>query len=116
MIPLSELLGEFKLRNLHQVYREGRNYPVWEVGPRGRNYQWTIPNAAVERLHQLCRGDVVTTKEAALRLEPYAETLGLPYTYGWKLPFYVQDILLIMVATGKAEMGKQGRSNVYRVR
>lgn len=61
-------------------------------------------------------GRRVTAEQASEVLELVAERLKLPYTYGGKLRYSAQHVLLVLVALGYARVNKEGRSYVYSVR
>lgn len=48
-------------------------------------------------------------------LEPVATRLALPYTYGYKLHFYAQDALVVLVALKQARLSKEGRRYLYHL-
>lgn len=74
-----------------------------------------IPAPAVEYLQAALEGRLVGVEEAASALELVAKQLNLSYTYGYKLNFYAQQVLLVLVALGKANVSKEGRGYQYRV-
>ena len=110
-----KLLAEVKLRNAYRIYQDGSGYVVESEDKHGRIYQERVSRETVTYLHDACRGRVVTKEEAADRLERGATSLRLPYTYGFKLQFYTQNVLLVLVALGDAHMEKNGRAYHYEV-
>lgn len=111
---MRELLGSVTLRNQRNVYLDGRSYLVEQIG-RGQLYTVQVARAVVDHLQSVLAGRVVTVEDAAAELEPIAERFRLPYTYGHKLQFYVQDALVVMVARGTADFEQVGRRFLYTV-
>ena len=110
-----ELLAEIKLRNAYRIYEEGNGYVVESEDKHGRVYQERVTNETATYLQDSCRGRVVTCEEAASCLERAAASLRLAYTYGYKLQFYTQNVLLVLVARGDAHAEKVGRAYHYEV-
>ena len=110
-----ELIKEITLRNKHFVYRDGDDFRVVSVKERGVEYTTIIPSENKERLMQLCQGKTVTKDRATILFGANCDNLDLPYTYGHNLKFYVQAMLLVLVATGKATMNKKGTGYLYHV-
>lgn len=67
-------------------------------------------------LQNRLRGQRVDAAGAARVLGPKAESLKLPYTYGDKLRYSAQHVLLVLVALGEATVVKEGRTYIYSVR
>jgi hypothetical protein len=57
----------------------------------------------------------IETHRAAEVLAPVAERLALPFTYGRKLGFHAQKVLLVVVARGEAGFEKNGRRFIHTV-
>ena len=113
---MRKLLGQVDLRNLYRVYEEGDSYIVTGENARGQRYECTVPLEAVTYLRDRLGGRRVTAEQAGNALEPVAERFKLPYTYGDKLRFSGQYVLIAAVALGQASVTKEGRSYVYSVR
>lgn len=110
-----ELLKEIKLRNKHVVYGDGQDFRVVSSKERGIEHAQSIPSQNVERLAQLARGMIVTVPQAVSLFSAYCSDLDLPYTHGYKFQYHVQEMLLVLVATGRATMSKKGRGYVYHI-
>jgi len=110
-----EFLKEITLRNNHRVYSSDEDFRVVSVKERGVEYTRIIPSENIERLIQLCKGKTVTVKQAAILFGANCDDLDLPYTYGHKFEYYVQDMLLVLVANGKAKIDKKSRSYIYHI-
>jgi hypothetical protein len=108
-------LGAVTLRNERHIYEEGNAYYVEETDKHGRVYKEAIPGQAVAFLRETLGGTTATVEDALEALEPVAGTLGLPYTYGHKLKFYAQNVLLVLVAKGEADVEQQGRAYHYTI-
>ena len=110
-----DFLQEITLRNKHIVYRDKDNFRVAQIKESGEEHAHSILSENIERLMQLCHGKTMTVQQANALFGANCSDLDLPYTYGYKLRYYVQDMLLILVATGKATMSKKGKAYIYHV-
>lgn len=109
------LLGEVTLRNPRRVFADGATFVVESEDRRGAVYRTRVPTSVVAALHTIVGGQEVSAAEAADLLEPVARELGIPYTYGHKLRFYAQDVLIVLIARGDATLRKLGREYRYSV-
>lgn len=66
-------------------------------------------------LRERLRGRTLDKDEAAEILAPVAERLALPFTYGRKLGFHAQKVLLVLVARREAGFEENGRRFIYTV-
>ncbi len=112
---MSEYLREFTLRTKHLVYKDGDNYRVVSVDKHGTEHGQIISSRAINRLRLQYKGKTVTKKQAASFLGPIANKLGLPFTYGYKLGYYAQAMLLVLAATDRAKFEKVGKEYKYYV-
>lgn len=110
-----KLLGKVNLRNLYRVYEEGDSYIVAGENPKGQRYECKVPREAVSYLRDRMAGQRVTAQQAGVTLRPAAERFKLPYTYGDKLRYSGQYVLVAAVALGQATVAKEGRSYVYSI-
>jgi hypothetical protein len=114
--PRSDEILAIELRRLHRVYRDGRNGFFVEIEDgHGATHTNHVSAEASDWLGRRLAGSTTTRKEAAGLLEPVADELGLPFQYGYKLDYYAQDILLTLVAEGRATVERAGRGYEYRV-
>jgi len=113
---VKKLLGKVDLRNTYSVYEENGAYSVVGENPRGQRYDFTVPSEAVSYLRRRLAGRRVSAEQAGETLQPVAESFNLPYTYGDKLRFSGQYVLIAAVVLGRASVVKEGRSYVYSVR
>ena len=113
---MRRLIGRVSLRNLYQVYEDEGGYVVVSENRRGQRYECTVRPDAVSYLRDRLGGRRVTAEQAGDALEPVAERFKLPYTYGDKLRFSGQYVLIAAVALGQATVAKEGRSYVYSIR
>ena len=107
---VKKLLGRVDLRNSYAVYEEGGAYTVTSEGSRGQRYECRVVPEAVDYLCDRAAGGRITSARAGAILEPVAERFSLPYTYGDRLRFSGQYVLLAAVALGRATVVKEGRS------
>lgn len=113
---LKKLLGQISLRNDYEVYEDGNAYVVTGENRRGQRYECRVLPEAVSYLCRRLQGQRVTAEQAGKAVEPVAERFKLPYTYGDKLRYSGQYVLVAAVALGRATVVKEGRSYVYSVR
>ena len=113
---MKKLLGKVDLRNSYAVYEEGGAYTVVGENPRDQRYECRVLPEAVYYLCRRLRGQSVTADQAGKAIEPVAERFKLPYTYGDKLRFSGQYVLIAAVVLGQATVVNEGRSYVYSVR
>ncbi len=71
---------------------------------------------AVDYLCDRTRGRNITSERAGGVIAPVAERFKLPYTYGDRLRYSGQYVLLAAVALGRATVTKEGRSYVYLIK
>ena len=111
------LVGEIRLRNLYSVYVSGPRYVVVQKDRHGDLHEQNIPKKVVDKVAGLLDGEQVSVAEAFEILEPMVDEgiIQLPFRYGHKLHFYIQNILLVLVATGRAERRKGGRAFLYYI-
>lgn len=109
-------LKQINLRNDYTVYEDGGSYLVAGENRRGQRYECRVRREAVAYLRDRVKGRRVTAEQAGNLLEPVAERFKLPYTYGDKLRYSGQYVLIAAVALGHATVAKEGRSYVYSVR
>jgi hypothetical protein len=112
---MRRLLDRFNLRNPHFVYETDSGFEVTQIDSHGVEYNYKVSQKAADLLCALCKGTWVTSKQAGQKIAPYAENLALPYHYEPKLSYYTQEILLVLVATGRATIRKAGRGFEYQV-
>jgi hypothetical protein len=108
-------VGEVQLRNLYGVYRCHDAFEVESTDRSGRRYIERFPLPVAAHLRTALAGRIVAVEEAAELLELAAVKLEIPYTYGHKLRFYTQSVLIILVACGQATCKKDGRRYLYTV-
>ncbi len=104
-----------ELRNDYKVYEENGVYLVKSENRRGQRYECKVPSAAVSYVCEKMRGRRVTAEQAGDALAPVAGRFKLPYTYGDKLRYSGQYVLIAAVAVGKATVAKEGRAYMYSI-
>jgi hypothetical protein len=112
---VKKLLGKVELRNSYAVYEEDGIYTVAGENRRGQRYECRVVPEAVSYLCRRLKGQRVTAEQAGKTLEPVAERFELPYTYGDRLRFSGEYVLIVAVALGQASVVKEGRSYMYSV-
>jgi hypothetical protein len=115
MIMPREFVGSLELRNPRNVFRDGDWYFVEATDRNGKAYTERIPLAAVARVSDALKGRTAVVEDAVGVVSECASELSLPYTHGYKLHYYAQDILLVLVATGRASLKRKGRRFHYRI-
>lgn len=114
---LKEFVGKVRLRNWHYVYRDTECFVVKQTKPDGtkRPEETCIPSDAIDHLYELCRGKKISPQTAKNYVSDFAQEYDLPYTYGHKLGFYAQEMLVVLVATGRAHEIQKGKEFEYQV-
>ncbi len=112
-----KFIGEVELRNSRRVYYQEDSYRVEQINPNREKvtYSDDIPDKAVEYLYNQLKGRKVTPKDASTVLQAVAKNFNLPYNYGHKLDYYAQEVLVVLVALGKASLSKEGRGYFYTI-
>lgn len=112
-----KFIGQVELRNSRRVYYLEDFYRVEQVNPNREQvtYSYDIPDKAVEYLYNQLKGRKVTKKDASTVLKPVAKSLNLPYSYDHQLDYYAQEVLVVLVALGKASLSKEGRGYFYSI-
>lgn len=113
---MKKLLGKVGLRNSYAVYEEDAAYTVVSENRRGQRYECRVLPEAVSYLCHRLKRQRVTAEQAGKAMEPVAERFELPYTYGDKLRYSGQYVLIAAVALGQASVVKEGRSYVYSIK
>ena len=112
---MGDLLDIINLRNVYRIYAEGDDYRVVQQDRHGGEHSRTIPSNVVDYVQKEFMGSRISAEEASLALEKVGDKFNLPYTYGYKLQYYAQSILLILVARRDASLEKKGRGYLYTI-
>lgn len=107
------LIGIVRLRNEYHVDRKADIFRVWSGNERGADFGQTVEGKIVRYLANALQGQTVTVPEAQSALVKSA--FRLPYTYGHKLHFFTQSVLVVLVATGNASHRRVSRGFEYDV-
>lgn len=112
-----EFIGKVKLRNQHCIYRDAECFFVEQTMANGtkRPEVTFIPSCNIDHLYEFFHGKKITPQIAANYISSLAQQWGWPYTYGYKLSFYIQEILVVLVATGRATVLPNGKGFEYQV-
>ena len=111
--PQQGYFGTVTLRNTYHVNREADTYRVWSDNKRGADFGQKVEGKVVRCLANALQGQTVTVPEAESAL--LKSGIKLPYTYGYKLHFFAQDALVVLVATGNASHRRVGRGFEYDI-
>jgi hypothetical protein len=110
-----DLTGEVRLaRRTYRVFSDGDLYLVRSLKPGATTFEEEIASSVVLWLEERLKGRRVDKDEAAGVLKTRSATLSIPYQ-GYKLAFYAQAVLVILVALGKAAVEVEGRRYFYRL-
>lgn len=101
------------LRNNYYVDRKGDTFRVSSTNERGGGFAQEVEGAVLRYLSRECEGQTLTVEEAEEFLA--RSGLDLPYSYGHKLHFFAQTVLVALVASGQASHAKSGRRFVYHL-
>lgn len=110
-----QLIATIKLRNERRIYVDGNDYWVVHIDGKKNEHITRISEIIVQKFYSLCRSEQITATAAADRLELHAANMKLPCHYGWKLKFYALDVLVVLVALGKASCKKVGREFLFHL-
>jgi hypothetical protein len=111
------LLHEQTLRNTtYQVYKEAEGgFTVESTDRKGATHAQHVEEATVEWLHERLQMRRVNKDEAAEILAGAPLSARVPFGPGWRLNFFAQPVLLVLVALRKAAVAQEGRSFLYTV-
>ncbi|MGE4067446.1 MAG: hypothetical protein AB7H88_11775 [Vicinamibacterales bacterium] len=112
---MPEFVGEVQLRNLRRVFRDGTSFVVEADAPDQRTHTQRVDDAVVNALGRMFAGRTVTVREAADAVAMERD-LDLPFSRGYKLDFFVQDALIALCASGRADANKVSRTYHYTIR
>jgi hypothetical protein len=114
---MRRLIGEVLLRDRHRVYRDGEDFQVDTINEKRPSvvYNAAIRGTAVEFVYSQAKGQKITVKEAATILSEVARKFQLPYTYGSKLHYYAERVLLVLTTLKRASIKMEGREYVYTI-
>ena len=101
------------LRNDYHVEREADTFRVCSATKRGAGFSQTIEGQIVRYLASALHGQTVTVPEAENAL--LKSGIKLPYSYGYKLRFFAQTVLIVLVASGNASHRRVGRGFDYDI-
>jgi hypothetical protein len=111
---MAELLRTVRLRNQYLIYQDAHNYRVDQVNRGGQTSSVIIPQRVVDYLYQALAGSRVDTQQAELALQSIPE-VDLPQPGNYRLKFYAQDVLLVLVALKKATCMDVNHKFIYTV-
>jgi hypothetical protein len=113
---MGKLIGKVVLRNAYQVRMDSEgDYKVAHKDARGAEYVQDVAARVVAYVKKQLAGKTVTVADAKSLLDDAPPSLGLPYLYGYKLHFYSQSVLIVLVATRQATYAKCGQRYDYTV-
>lgn len=113
---MRRILKTVELRNEYTVYAEDGAYLITSENRRGQLYETRIPHEAVAYLCDMRAGQRISAERAGADLRPVAERFDLPYTYGDRLRFSGQYVLIAAVAADRATVVKEGRTYMYSIK
>lgn len=108
-------IGRVVLRNEYIVTESEGGWTVTSCDGKGRRFSQTVPLRIVSQAEATLRGEEWTVDRATDRLRSVAERDDWPFTYGHKLRYFVQTILVVLVALGRADPERNGRAFHYMV-
>ena len=107
------VIGTVRLRKERKVERSADTYRVTSITPQKAEFGQSIDGKIVRHLAKALAGQTVTVEDAEKELRNSG--LRLPYQYGYKLHFFAQDILIVLIASGQASQSKVGRRFEYHI-
>lgn len=108
-----ELVGTVTLRNERRVFRSGDCLVIEQVDRNGTKHSNEFEEALVGDLVRELPGGEFGVDEAV----PTLLRVGggrVPFTHGYKLRFFTQDVLVAGVVLGLLTLRKEGRRFLYR--
>lgn len=115
MNQYGQLIGELTLRNDRRVYESGNAYWVVQVDRHGTEHAQEITSNVIEYVGRRLAGQEVAVEDAVEVLSEAVTRLRLPFSYGHKLRFYVQDVLIVLVALDRADLRRVGPRFFYDI-
>jgi hypothetical protein len=110
------LLHEETLRNTYQVYEEAEGgFTVESTDRKGATHAQHVEEATVEWLQEQLRGKRVSKDEAGNILATASLSAKVPFGPGWRINFFAQAVLLVLVALREASVAQEGSSFRYTV-
>lgn len=106
-------IGTVTLRTTYRVTRDADTFHVSSANTRGADFGQSIEGQLIRYLAHALQGQTVTVPEAQSAL--LKSGIKLRYTYGYKLRFFAQYALIVLVATGNASHRRVGRSFEYHI-
>ena len=114
---MKTFLGEVTLqRRTYRVYDTANGYTCESTNKQGDGKVHELPVEVIEHAASVLAGTQWAVKDAELALQAAATRDRWKYTYGHQYHYMVQDVLVVMVATGRATVEKDGKKFVYDVR
>jgi hypothetical protein len=111
-----KLVGKVVLRNDYRILQDSDgDYRVTHEDTRGAEYTQCVAAGVVQYLRRKCRGTTVLVADARAVLEEAPPSLKRPYSYGYKLRFYAQSVLVVLVALRQARYKKSGKRFEYTI-
>ena len=101
------------MRNEYRVDREADMFRVSSANKRGADFGQIVEGRIVRYLAKALEGQTVTVPEAETALRKSG--IKLPYSYGYKLHFFAQNALIVLVAIGNASHRRIGRGFEYDI-
>ena len=113
---MAEYIGKVTLRNTRDVFKDHKIYIVKCKSKREEIKSISIRKELVDYVFSKFSGKelIVEDIEYFLEREDVFKKFKIPFEYGFKLHFYAQDILIILVALNKATLKKRGNRYFYQ--
>ena len=108
------LLGELSLRNARRIYASGSDYRAVQIDRHGAQHGLIVLAGVVDFVARHFSGQTVVVEDVAAQIQASFSS-RLPYHYGFKLHFYTQDALLVLVATDRADLSRKGPRFYYTI-
>jgi hypothetical protein len=106
-------IGTVKLRRQYLVERNADVYRVSSATPRQAEFGQLIDGPVVRYLAKALSGQTAWVEDADKALRKSG--LKLPYQYGYKLRFFAQSALVVLVASGQASHRPAGARFEYDI-
>jgi len=114
---MSQFIGKVVLRNTREIFQENSKFKVKYKKKSGETYSTLIEKRLIDYVFKKFSGRefIVEDVENLLSKRDIQERFNIPFKFGYKLHFYAQEVLVILIALNKATLEKHGRRFYYQI-
>ncbi len=111
---MRQYIGKVTLIGTRFIYKYDDVYEI-EYTKNENTMIRKIENSFIQHVYKISKGKVLDVKKAIQLLNTSPKEISLPYEYGHKQQYYIQDILIVLVAIGCAIISKEGQKYIYTI-